>query len=254
VRVQFLGTGTPLGQQGRLQACILLTTNDDTRVLLDCGMTALVGLARAGVELESLDALVISHLHGDHFGGLPLVVLESALGTSPGPARGAGRPLRILGPDGLADRVRQALDVFGWSGAWAAAQQRLEFVTLQDRQPVRVAGLDVTAYKVPHNPSTAPTALRVAYGGKTIAYSGDSGWSDALVEVAAGADVFICGVWSFDTVDPEFLDYATLRQHRAELTCRRLILTHLGPSALEHVQKLSAKDVEIAADGFAFEV
>jgi ribonuclease BN (tRNA processing enzyme) len=254
MRVQFLGTGTPLGQQGRLQACILLTTDDDTRVLLDCGMTALVGLARAGVEPESLAAIVVSHLHGDHFGGLPLVVLESALRTSPGPAR----PLRILGPEGLADRLRQALHVFGWSGAWAAAVERrgraIEFVTLPDRQPVRVAGLDVTAYSVPHNPSTAPTALRIAYGGRAIAYSGDSGWSPTLVEVAAGADVFICGVWAFDTFDPEFLDYATLRQHRAELACTRLILTHLGPSALEHVRELAADGVEIAADGFAFEV
>jgi ribonuclease BN (tRNA processing enzyme) len=255
VRVQFLGTGTPLGQAGRLQACILVST-DDTRVLLDCGMTSLVGLARAHVEPESLDAIVISHLHGDHFGGLPLVVLESALREETGRAQGLDRPLRIAGPVGTADRVRQALDAFGWHGAWTTALRsgNVEFVTLRDRQPEVVAGVEITAYAVPHNPATAPTALRVSSGGKTIAYSGDSGWTETLHEVAAGADLFICGVWSFEMLDPQFLDYATLRQHRAELTCKRLILTHLGPSALDHLAQLSEDHVEVAEDGWAVEL
>ena len=102
MRVQFLGTGTPLGQEGRLQTCILLSA-DDKRVLLDCGMTSLVALARAQVEPESLDAIVITHLHGDHFGGLPLLLLEIALRD-----HGRRSPLHIAGPAGTAERVRQA--------------------------------------------------------------------------------------------------------------------------------------------------
>jgi ribonuclease BN (tRNA processing enzyme) len=251
VRVQFLGTGTPLGQAGRLQACILLST-DDTRVLLDCGMTSLVALARAHVEPASLDAIVISHLHGDHFGGLPLVLLERALRQEAG---GPGRKLQIAGPAGTAERVRQSLEVLGWSESWTAAERSglVEFVDLRDREPLLVGRAEVTAYSVPHAAWTAPTALLVSLGGKTIAYSGDSGWTDTLVELAAGADVFICGVWSFDTPDPMFLDYQTLRQQRDRLMCERLILTHLGPTVLDHPGQLTEDHFEIAEDGLAIE-
>jgi ribonuclease BN (tRNA processing enzyme) len=246
VSVQFLGTGTPLGEGGRLQACILLS-NGDARVLLDCGGTAMVALARAGVEPERIDAVLISHLHGDHFGGIPLLVLDASVRKWP--AR--ERPVTIAGPPGTADRVREALEVSGWSAAWTRAQQMalVEFVTLQERQSTAIAGLNVTCFAVPHNPATAPTALRIEWDGTTIGYSGDAGWTDALLEVAADADLFICGVWSFATVDPTFLDYRTLVQQRSRMTCKRLILTHLGPDLLTHLDELASDGVELAEDG-----
>jgi ribonuclease BN (tRNA processing enzyme) len=247
VRVQFVGTGTPLGQGGRLQACILLVT-DDARILLDCGMTSLVGLARAAVEPRSLDAIVISHLHGDHFGGLPLLLLEAAL-REDNNSRG---PLRIAGPVGIGGHVDRALQVFGWEGARVYVNQpgNVEFVTLLDREPVTLAGFDVTAFSVPHSPATMPSALRVSCGGKSIGYSGDAGWTDALREVANGVDLFICGVWSFDALDPTFLDYKTLLAQRDRLACARLILTHLGPTMLDHLPDLENDGMEIAEDGF----
>ena len=125
----------------------------------------------------------------------------------------------------------------------------MEFVTLHDRQPTAIAGLSVTCFAVPHNPATAPTALRIEWDGTTIGYSGDAGWTPALLEVAADADLFICGVWSFATPDPTFLDYRTLVEHRRDLTCKRLILTHLGPEMLAHLDDLAADAVEIAEDG-----
>jgi ribonuclease BN (tRNA processing enzyme) len=248
VRVQFLGSGTPLGQGGRLQACILLTSGR-TRIALDFGLTSLVALARAGLEPHSLDAILVSHLHGDHFGGLPLLLLDAFVrADSLSPRR---RPLLVAGPPATAERVRQALEVFGWAGAWTHARQAgyVQFVTLPEQQPTEVAGFQVTAFAVPHNPATAPHALRLTAAGTTITYSGDAGWTDSLPELAAGADLFICGVWSFDTSDPTFLDFRTLVEHRAELACRRLVLTHLGPSMLEHRAEVAANGFELAEDG-----
>jgi ribonuclease BN (tRNA processing enzyme) len=253
VRVQFLGAGTPLGQDGRLQACILVST-EHARVLLDCGMTALVGLARAAVPPQSIDAVVISHLHGDHFGGLPLLLLERAVREQAVPAH-PPRPLTVAGPPGTAARLRHAMEVLGWPGAWEHAHRTagLEFLTLRARNAERVAGLDVTAFPVPHYPWTAPLALRLTFGSVTLAYSGDAAWADALVEAADGADLFVCGVWSYDTPDPTFLDYRTLQAHRHALRCKRLILTHLGPSVLEHLDAVRADGMEVADDGLTIE-
>jgi ribonuclease BN (tRNA processing enzyme) len=207
----------------------------------------MVALARAGVEPERIDAILISHLHGDHFGGVPLLLLDAAVRKWP-PRE---RPVSIAGPPGTADRVREALEVAGWSAAWTRAQQAalVEFVTLPERQATAIAGLTVTCFAVPHQPATAPTALRIEWDGTTIGYSGDAGWSDALLEVAADADLFICGVWSFSTHDPTFLDYRTLVQQRRRLTCKRLILTHLGPDMLAHLDEVAGDGVELAADG-----
>ena len=80
-----------------------------------------------------------------------------------------------------------------------------------------MAGCEVTAFEVPHNPATSPTGLRLSVNGITIGYSGDSGWSPALVEIADTADLFICGVWSLATHDPSFIDLATLERERSKL-------------------------------------
>jgi ribonuclease BN (tRNA processing enzyme) len=104
---------------------------------------------------------------------------------------------------------------------------------------------------VVHNPATAPTGLRLRVHGKTIGYSGDAGWSEALVEIARGSDQFICGVWWFDTPDPTFLDLATLVRQRDRLDCRRIILTHLGPSMLAHLAEVP---FEVATDGLTIEL
>jgi metal-dependent hydrolase (beta-lactamase superfamily II) len=71
VRVQFLGTGGPFARGGRLQTCILIES-DQGRYLIDCGMTALVAMARFGIDPGSIDMVLVTHLHGDHYGGLLL--------------------------------------------------------------------------------------------------------------------------------------------------------------------------------------
>src|SRR5690242_15689630 len=97
VRVRFLGTGTPLGTGGRLQACILLEA-DGERLLLDCGMTSMAALGRANVEPGGLSGVAISHLHGDHVGGVPLLLLDARI-------RGYAAP-PLLGPPALAERIK----------------------------------------------------------------------------------------------------------------------------------------------------
>ncbi|MBV9327197.1 MAG: MBL fold metallo-hydrolase [Chloroflexi bacterium] len=238
--VRFLGAGTPIGLRALHQSCILVETRGH-RLLLDCGMTALTSLGKIGIDPAEIDGVVISHLHGEHFGGLPLLLLDTTL-------RPRSRPLTIAGPAATRQRVEQALAIFGWASAPIDAAI---FVPLEPGVAVPIAGCEVTAFEVVHNPATAPTGLRVATVGATIAYSGDAGWSDALVEIARGADLFICGVWSFDTWDPTFVDLATLLAHQEQLDCRRMIVTHLGPSMLEHIDQVP---LEVASDGLTTEL
>jgi len=240
MEVQILGSGTPFGEDGRLQSCILVSTRT-RNLLLDCGMTSMVGLARAGVAPESVDVIALSHLHGDHFGGVPLLLLDRAV-------RQVRRRLIVAGPDGAADAVRDVLTVLRWPRAWSYAQvtHAVEFVVLRDRQVAQVAGFDVTSFDVPHYPRPEPCALRISAEGKVVAYSGDAGWSPALVEAADGADLFVCSVLEFSDADPAFLDFRTFREHQQQFNARRIIVTHAASSLLAHRAEI---DVEVAVDG-----
>jgi ribonuclease BN (tRNA processing enzyme) len=239
--VTFLGTGTPLGLQGLHQSCILIETRDQ-RLLLDCGMTALTSLGRRGLDPSQIDAIVISHLHGDHFGGVPLLLLDASL-------RGRPMPLTIAGPADTRRRVQQSLEVHGWRSAFM--MEAATFVELVPGVSRRLAGCDVTAFEVPHNLATAPTGIRLVTDGAVIGYSGDAGWSDALVDIAHEADLFICGVWSFDTPDPTFIDLQTLLAQYGRLGCKRIILTHLGPTLLA---RRDAVPFEVATDGLVVQL
>ena len=69
MRLQFIGTGDAFGSGGRFNTCFLVESSG-LRFLIDCGATSLTALNRFDVDPDSIDAVFISHLHGDHFGGL----------------------------------------------------------------------------------------------------------------------------------------------------------------------------------------
>jgi ribonuclease BN (tRNA processing enzyme) len=247
MRVQFFGTGGPFASGGRLQTCILIES-DQRRYLVDCGMTALVAMARFGIDPGSIDAVLITHLHGDHYGGLPLMILEACVNAHEGstyPPR--TRALRIAGPAETEERTRRLLDLLSWRTPFAEMTDGglPEFIALEPRRETVIDGLTVTAFPVLHYTPEA-TALRMTVGGKTVAYSGDTGWTDTLPEVAADADLFICGTYTIDIPQRGLLNYRTLQEYRDRLACKRLILTHIGAQAQGRLAEVTE---EVASDG-----
>src|SRR5262245_36016304 len=97
--VTFVGSGDAFGSGGRLQTCVLVE-DGDWRCLLDCGASSLVGLKGAGIDPASIGAIVVSHLHGDHFGGLPFFLLDAQLNSR------RSEPLLLFGHADLESRLR----------------------------------------------------------------------------------------------------------------------------------------------------
>lgn len=238
VEILFLGTGDAFGSGGRFQTCFHVRS-DATQFLIDCGASSLIAMRRFGVDPSLLDAILLSHLHGDHFGGLPFFLLDAQFGRRT-------RPLVVVGPPRVEARVRDAMEVL-FPGS-SAIQRRfpVEFAELAEGRETRRGAIAVTPYAVVH-PSGAPAfALRVTCGGKVIAYSGDTEWTEALVDAARGADLFICEAYSFEKTIKYHLAYRTILEQRKRLGCRRLILTHMSNDMLQHLQGL---DLESAEDG-----
>jgi ribonuclease BN (tRNA processing enzyme) len=242
--VRFLGSGDAFGSGGRFQACILLSTGR-ARVLLDCGASSLIAMRRFEVEPNSVDAILIRHLHGDHFGGIPFFILDAQLVSR------RSAPLTIAGPPGLGERARQAMEVLFPGSSTVQQRFELRIVELPERVSQEIAGVTVTTYEVVHASGAPAYALRVERGGRTIAYSGDTEWTDVLVEAARGADLFICEAYFYEKQVKFHLDYRTLAANPERLGCRRLILTHMSADMLDRLEGI---ETECAEDGMVIEL
>jgi ribonuclease BN (tRNA processing enzyme) len=239
VNVRFLGSGDAFGSGGRFQTCIYVRC-EATHLLIDCGTSSLVAMKRFGVDPSLVDTILLSHLHGDHFGGLPFFIMDAQFVSR------RRKPLVVAGPPGLEARIFEAMEVLFPGSSQTQREFVLKFVELSEETATTVAPLVVTPYSVVH-PSGAPAyALRVVCEDKIIAYSGDTEWTDALVRAAHGADLFVCECFSPEKVGGYHIDYQTLMNHRPELECRRLILTHMNDEMLRQLGNL---DVEGAEDG-----
>ena len=243
--LQFIGSGDAFGSGGRFQTCFRVI-HDTGSLLIDCGASSLVALKRHAMPPDSIDAIVLSHLHGDHFGGVPFFVLDAQFSQR-------SRPLFIAGPPGVKQRVLQAMDVLFPGSSGSRKPFAVEFGEL-GRVAKAVAGASISALPVVHTPGANAHGIRVELTGRIIAYSGDTEWTDALVDLAAGADLFICEAYFFEKRVPYHLDYRTLIARRTELRCKRLVLTHMSEDMLAHRTQVAAEGAELAEDGMVIEL
>jgi ribonuclease BN (tRNA processing enzyme) len=237
-RVRFLGSGDAFGSGGRLQTCIALEF-PSARLLLDCGASSLIAIKREGMDPAAIEAILATHLHGDHFGGIPFFVLDAQFSRR-------AAPLTIAGPPGIEARVRQSMETLFPGSSRTRQRFPIRFIELAEGEGAAVGAASVTAFAVVHASGAPAYALRVACDGRAVAYSGDTEWTPALLHAAAGADLFICEAYYYEKRVPFHLDYQTLRAHRDELACRRLILTHMSQDMLDHRHMI---DILCAEDG-----
>lgn len=237
--VRFLGSGDAFGHGGRLQACILLQW-EGHRVLLDCGASALISLQRYGVDPGSIDGILISHLHGDHFGGLPFFILDAQLFTK------RTRPLLLAGPKGLAERLVESLEVNYTLASRIQRKFTTQVTELEPGPAQEWCGLSVKVAEGLHASGAPALALRIEAAGKSVAYTGDTQWVDELIPLLSGADLLIAEAYFYQRPIKYHMSCADVLAHREALHPKRLMLTHMSPDMLAHVDELPG---ETANDG-----
>ena len=213
-------------------------------LLIDCGATSMQALKREGIDPASIGVVAVSHLHGDHFGGLIWMILEGRFAER-------SRPLVVSGPEGIEDRVRSAAEALYPGALSAELPFALTFLPYAERQPTTVGDAVVTPFEVIHRSGAPSYGLRVQYGGRVVAYSGDTEWTDALFDLVRGADLFVCECNFFDQRVQGHLNYLTLKDRHGEFDCGRMVLTHMSSEVLRRVGELG---VEAAHDGLAIDL
>ncbi len=237
--VLFVGTSDAFGAGGRRQAAILFR-GPSASALLDCGPTTLTGLASLGVPRDEIDAILISHFHGDHFGGIPLFLLAAVYEDQ------RRKPIRIIGPEGVRARVCAAAAGLGHPIEENDRRFPIEFTEYRADHEIAAGPLRVRAFRGHHQDDARPHGFVVGAGSRRVAYTGDTGWFDALPEKVKGADLLISECTLLEKGYEYHLSLAELEARKGDFDCGRIVLTHLGP---EMSERRGVVSLECADDG-----
>jgi ribonuclease BN (tRNA processing enzyme) len=244
MRVRFVGCGDAFGSGGRYNTCFHVT-GEKVNFLIDCGASSLPALKRNGVSREEIDLVLITHFHGDHFGGLPFLMLDAQFTRRT-------RPLVIAGPRGIERRLEQVMEALFENSSKRERRFDLRIVELEPEAPASFGAVEVTPFAVVHGDSGGPfLGYRIEVEGRIIAFTGDTEWTDALIPLGRDADLFISECYFYDRAVKNHLNLKTLQAHLFEIKPKRLILTHMGEDMLGRLDTLAC---EAASDGMVVDI
>ncbi len=243
MRLTVIGSGDAFGSGGRLQTCFHVD-DGGYKFLVDCGASALIGMHREGLDANEVDTIFISHLHGDHFGGLVWWRIHAQHTVR------RQNKLTIVGPVGTAQRLYDASEALFPGSAKGKLRYELEVVEFEAEQAIEVNGTRLTAFAGEHPSGALSASLRLERSGRVLSYSGDTQWVDALIDCARGADLFITECYSFDeTAIPYHLNWQVLGPKLDQLGAKRVMVTHMNLNMLAAKDGLRDRDVIFADDG-----
>lgn len=246
MRLTVVGSGDAFGSGGRFNTCFLLEGRQT--LLLDCGASSLVALRARGLDPNAVDAVILSHLHGDHFGGLPFLLLDGQFASR------RERPLMIAGPPGTRERIDAALEVFFPRSSASKWRFRWEVMEIAPGRPAELVGHGIVTTEVVHQSGAPSTAVRLTDGKAILAYSGDTEWTEALLPVAAGADLFIIECYDYSRALAGHMNFSILKERKADLQAQRIMITHMNQSMLDQREEAVSLGFIVAEDGLTIDV
>jgi ribonuclease BN (tRNA processing enzyme) len=242
MRLQFIGCGDAFGSGGRNNTCFHVT-GTNANFLFDCGATSLPALKQNKINRLAIDTILITHFHADHFGGVPFFALDAMYVAK------RCDPLVVAGPPGLKEWYARALTAAFPGDRKLPYELVLHEVEIGERQ--KINDLMVTPYHVIHDDTVGPClAYRVETEGKTVAYSGDTEWTEKLLDAGRDADLLVCECYRYDAGSPTHMNYAGLQEKLPAIGAKRTVLTHMGENMLVN---LASVREETAQDGMVVE-
>ena len=190
-RVILLGTGTPNPEPSHSGPAVAIVSGKNV-YMVDSGAGVVRRAVEAGITMDQLTRVFITHLHSDHTIGLPDLIFTPAV-------TGRKAPLEIYGPPGLHTMVSHVMQA--WKEDREIRLHGLEpsvkeayVVHARDVKPGLIysdGAVKVRAFEVAHGSWKHAYGYRFEAGGKSIVISGDTAWSEHLIDAARGCDILV---------------------------------------------------------------
>lgn len=242
MKLTVIGCGDAFGSGGRLQTSYLVDWSGG-RFLIDCGATTMIGLNRLDIDPNSIPAIFITHLHGDHFAGLVWWLLHAQ--------HIAKRkvPLTVVGPKGIEARFQAAAEALFPGSSTVERVYPLAFMEFAAETPIEIEGVRATPYEVQHASGAPPYALRFEADGKVLAFTGDSEWVEAIVTAGRKADLYIMECYQFSGAPRFHMSWQSISEALDRIAARRVLLTHMSKTMLDRRDEVNDPRVLLAEDG-----
>jgi ribonuclease BN (tRNA processing enzyme) len=249
--VLFLGTGDAFASSAHKSAGVFIEL-DQNGILLDCGphtlqalkkagrTTNLQALKKAGRTTNDIDLILISHFHGDHFGGVPFILLEASI------LQNRKKPLTIIGPPKVEDKVESLYHALYENIANENKPFPCHYKVVSPQQPLFLDWLTIKAVGMRHKPESQ--GYRLETNKIAIAYSGDTGWTDNLISLVNDTELSIIECNFFETELEVHLNFYQAKKLAS--STKRLVLIHLGNEIISRQYSLpKISNVYIPSEG-----
>lgn len=243
------GSGDAFNGAGRGHSCYWIERGAAAPIMVDFGATALMALERLHLDPRRLSAVLVTHPHGDHIGGLAFLAIDACF------HRPRTEPLRIFGPPGLSGRFETLLRACYPSLLERDEPLPFEFAEIDPGAEVVLDDIRVRPFAGEHGSGVGGALgyrLQVGPGGPVLVFSGDTEMTDALLAAANGADVLVAECSALEGPAPGHCSWSEWRRALPGLDVGRVLLTHLPEAVRRAVPgelPLPGPPVELAEDG-----
>lgn len=235
--ILVIGSGNAFNLDGRAHACYLLTSTAGDQMLMDFGATSLMRLHVLKIDISQIDALLLTHFHGDHILGLPFLLIHLELILK------RRKEFCVFGPPGVEAAVKRAVDT-AYPGFHFTFPISFEEVS----SPISFRSFDIQPFPITHRPESTGYRVR-GNSGKTMAFSGDSAFDERLFALVDGVDVALVEL-SMEKQETPPVSHVALDEvagGRNRLRAHRVVFTHIYDELAGHVTDLGLG--EVASDG-----
>jgi ribonuclease BN (tRNA processing enzyme) len=253
MRLLVVGSGDAFNSSGRNHSCYWLEDAGRAPFMVDFGATALAGLKRLGRDPRRLAGVALTHLHGDHTGGMPFLFLDGMYSLV------RNDPLELLGPFGFKERIDEVYHAAYSELVDRPKPYRVSCRTLLPGEEAELLGAQVRGFAAEHmDPPDRPLCLRIqGQDGKVVAFSGDTTMCEGLVQAARGADLLIAECTALRPPAGRHCTWEDWLQAFPRFDARRIVLSHLGHDVraeLPALRRAAPPNVDFADDGLLLEI
>jgi ribonuclease BN (tRNA processing enzyme) len=241
MKLTILGTGTATPSLQRASSSYLLSTTWG-EILVDVGPSVVRRLLEYGYSTNDIDLVALTHFHPDHTADLATLLFASNYGD----VRRA-KPLILLGGSGIERFFRNLVRLYRW-----VAPTHYDFsIKSLPAGEWELGPVSITTCRSNHNPESI--GLRVADGGKSVVFTGDTGFSRNIATLASGTDVLVSECSFPERKVRGHLNLSALQKIVRQAKPRRVILAHLYPD-WDTSQRALEAPLHLGVDGLELQV